>query len=249
MADSYWDPTGWRKESQHPTSFIPTTVQINNGSGEALGQTAITVDGAGGDATTEISIGDYIYASAQSSHNNENGWFAPLEMGKVTNVTADTITVADGILNTIANNYYIYKLNPHSGILRSPLKWTILYLDDADDGSTEFTSPRFDWLVDGDFSLVLNYEPFNRADLTMNGTCTINDVEIVGSVNGTNWAVLEDFTELDADGKVCSKVYDVDAKGVLPYMAIRTTGPSVDQGTHSDGGGILGIKVAIVPHQ
>ena len=248
MADSYWDPTGWRKESQHPTSFIPTTVQINNGSDEALGQIAITVDGAGGDATTEISTGDYIYASAKPDHNAEDGWFTPLEMGKVTNVAATEITVGDGILNTIADDYYIYKLNPHSGILRTPLKWTILYLDDVDDG-TEFTSPRFDWLVDSDFSLVLNYEAFNRADLTMNGSTTVNDVEIVGSVNGTNWAVLKDFGELDADGKVCSKVYDIDAQGVLPYMAIRTTGPSADQGTHSDGGGVLGIKVAIVPHQ
>ena len=45
MADSYFDKLGWKKELVNQTSFVGTTVQINNGSGEVAGQTVITVDG------------------------------------------------------------------------------------------------------------------------------------------------------------------------------------------------------------
>ena len=250
MADSYFDKLGWKKELVNQTSFVGTTVQINNGSNEVAGQTVITVDGGtDSDIRNDIAVGDVLYWHVNANNVGGSGeWFLPTLMGTVlTTDSATQFTLSSGLVAQADDDGYIYKLTTDSGRLSTPVRTIDLYLDDADDG-TVFYSPRFDWIVREDFSIAVNCMVVNKADLTLASSATLNDFEVVGSVNGTNWVKLEDFGELSINGACINKVYDIDAKGVLPYMALRTTGPSADQGAASDAGGILKIKIAVVPH-
>ena len=249
MAASYWSKTGWRKQLLEETGFKQAGVVQMNAT-EPMGETAMAMDGGtSSDIRNDIAVGDILYVHDKSGGGGTEGWFQPKLLGTVTALGGTTaLTIGGGIANTATNNDYVYILKDSSGVLATPLRTTELYLDDADDGSTYFYSKKFDWHVKEDFTLALNYAYGNRQDLTLVTDTALNNVEIVGSVNGSQWAILEDFGTCTIDGVVCAKVYDIDAKGILPYMAIRTTGTTTDQGTHSDASGILMIRVAVIPH-
>ena len=253
MADSYWAKTGWRKQSLEDTGFKQAgAVQLN--ANEPAGETAIVLDGgtdtgSGADIRNDINAGDVLYCSDTSGGGGASGWFQPKLMGKVASVDSATALTMEtgGLARAADNNDYVYILKDNSGVLATPIRTTELYLDDADDG-TYFYSKKFDWHVKEDFTLVLNYGYGNKEGLTLATDSNLNNVEVVGSINGASWAVLDDFGSCLIDGVACAKVYDIDAKGVMPYMAIRTTGTTNDQGTNSDSGGILMVRVAVVPH-
>ena len=254
MAASYWAKTGWRKQLLEDTGFKQAgAVQLN--ATEPAGETAIVLDGGtdtgdGADIRNDISAGDVLYCHDKSGGGNALGWFQPKLMGRVKSVdSATTLTMQDeGLARNADDDDFVYILQDNSGVLATPIRTTELYLDAADDGSTYFYSEKFDWHVKEDFTLVLNYGYGNKEGLTLATDSNLNNVEVVGSINGLNWAVLEDFESCLIDGVVCAKVFDIDAKGVMPYMAIRTTGTTTAQTTHSDSGGILKINVAVVPH-
>ena len=255
MADTYFDKLGWRSQSIEKLAFPWTGLQTTGST--AVGNTgSIEVDGnevAGSQyfvegATTAIdirnhfSVGDTIYSNAVRSKN------PPSLVGTITAFADSTHFTCGGDTQVaLANNDYIFKIHPNSGELRTPLRSTWLYLDDADDG-TYFYSKRFNWQVNEDFTILFNGLYGNRHDFTLVTDSNINNIEVVGSVNGNTWSLLKDFTELNVDGNAIAVVYDLDTYGVLPWMAIRTTGTTNAQSTHGDDGTPLKMSVVVVPH-
>ena len=96
------------------------------------------------------------------------------------------------------------------------------YFDLNNDQIANDTQP-FDWVVNADFTVVLNATKGNLEPV--DGTTL--DVSIIGSVDGTNYTELAAKTDClqDSDGTIDttirSFVYNYDSKGRMPYMAIR----------------------------
>ena len=110
------------------------------------------------------------------------------------------------------------------------------------DGIAQINTEPFDWSVDGDFTVALN--------VTL-GTITADagdvDVDIEGSVDGTNYVKMADLVTWNAGGGAAAEVvglgvYDYDVSGKLPYMRI-----AADCG--SDAGSVsVGVKIVVTPH-
>jgi hypothetical protein len=108
------------------------------------------------------------------------------------------------------------------------------------DGNTtaDYTKP-FDFVVDGDFTIVIN------ATAVATDNATTLDVTVQGSVNGSNYVDLASKTDVleDGDGTIQSvvkmAVYDYDAKGRMPFMRLGITAATPSNST---------IVIAIVPH-
>ena len=252
MAAGYWDKLGWRKQLVTlGHGLTSTSVQINNGSDEAAGQTVITVDGGtDSDIRNDISAGDIVYNNVSGGHTGANGeWFTPTLMGRVASTDSATQFTLDapGLKFQADNNDYIYVDSGKSGEIVTPVRTTSVWLDDVT--SVTGRSAKMDWAVKEDFTIVINAMVGNVSNLGLaGGSTTLNSVKVEGSINGNNWVELKDFGNISCDGVAIAKVYDIDANGVLPYMCISTAGPSAAQSTGSDAGGPVELKIAVVPH-
>ena len=108
----------------------------------------------------------------------------------------------------------------------------------------DYTDPiytkHFNWMVDGDFSVMLNAGNVTLADDPGNV-----DVDIEGSVDGTNYVKLLDGLTWDAgttETQIDHFVYDFDDGGRMPYMRIAFDCGSDNDNRH------LPIKVVVIPH-
>ena len=99
----------------------------------------------------------------------------------------------------------------------------------------------FDFPVNGDLTVAINA---TAGDFTGVSGATA-DVSVIGSVDGTNYVELADKTICvqDSDGTIDGAmkvfVYDYDAKGRLPYMALRI---QMNTGT------AFAFLVNVIPH-
>ena len=107
-----------------------------------------------------------------------------------------------------------------------------MWLIDGDDTETK----DFDWAVQGNFTLVLN-----SALQTISDPGNV-DVDVVGSVDGTNYVKLQDVVTWNAGtATVGHGVYDAATNGILPYMRIRLDGDNVDNSDKP-------IKINVIMH-
>lgn len=104
------------------------------------------------------------------------------------------------------------------------------------DGTTEVYTEPFDFPVRGDFSVVVNSGSVNINDSYSGSNCEIG---VQGSVDGTTYIDLDTATNKDFDTKPYLHVYDLDAKGKMPFMRVSLDG---------HGSGSEDIKVAIFHH-
>ena len=83
--------------------------------------------------------------------------------------------------------------------------------------TADFASLPFDWAVNGDFTVVVN-SAGNSADADPGAI----EVEIEGSVDGTNWTQLQDMGDFSpgTSAVVGTLVYDFDTYGKMPYMRV-----------------------------
>jgi hypothetical protein len=106
------------------------------------------------------------------------------------------------------------------------------------DGNTtdDYTKP-FDFVVEGDFTVVINATAVNT------DAATTVDVTVQGSVDGSNYVALTANIIQDSDGTidtlVKTAVYDYDANGRMPFMRIGITAATPSNST---------IVIAIIPH-
>ena len=105
---------------------------------------------------------------------------------------------------------------------------------DLASGSNADTEP-FDFPVFGDLSVIVNTGAVNITD-TYFGDVN-QKIQMMGSVDGTNYAILGEVTNKTFDTIPYLYLYDYDAKGKCPYMKIRLIGT---------GTGTETIKVAVI---
>ena len=109
-----------------------------------------------------------------------------------------------------------------------------MWLDDDAAIPTE----DFDWVINGDFTVVLNPTKRNITDTI--GTCSL---QVTGSVDGTNYfAMGAALGTTTVDNAVIAYVYDYDAKGRAPHMRLELT-PQTDVDNTA-----TPIKIAVIPH-
>lgn len=88
------------------------------------------------------------------------------------------------------------------------------------DGTSAITTNHFDFAINGDFTVVLN------GTLTELPADAGNvDVDVEGSMDGTNYVKLQDLVTWNAGGgsetdTVAMGVYDYDSNGRMPYMRL-----------------------------
>ncbi len=136
--------------------------------------------------------------------------------------------------NTIADNWG--KVGASSGglVYTCTMKWN----QPADDNNhDEICSPYFNWKVDSDFTIFVNY---NVVDTSTSATV---DLHIYGSMNGYNKVDMVTATTIsnaDFDGKMYKYLYDTSTNGIAPLMYVALD-PSADLGA-------VDIKVAVYPN-
>jgi hypothetical protein len=82
----------------------------------------------------------------------------------------------------------------------------------------------FNWPVTNDFTVVIN-----STLQTLDSDPGNVDVDVVGSVDGTNYVKMADVVTWDAGtATVGHGVYSFSSNGVMPYMRIRLDGNAVD---------------------
>jgi hypothetical protein len=95
------------------------------------------------------------------------------------------------------------------------------------DTDEDYTKP-FDFPILGDFMVTMN-----ASGIDIDATTTA-DVVVQGSVDGSNWVALAAVIA-DSDGSMdegqISKLYDIDTKGVLPYMRLAITQATPSEST------------------
>lgn len=112
----------------------------------------------------------------------------------------------------------------------------------VDGGRSILISEPFDWVVDHDFTIVVNVDATNHDD----GTGL--DVTVQGSGTGdadttAEWGALTTFSNCDEDAQTRFKVYDYDSNGRAPFMRLSCR-PSADVGRSS-----VPIRFFIIPHK
>jgi hypothetical protein len=78
--------------------------------------------------------------------------------------------------------------------------------------SDAVVSKPVSWAVDSDFTIVANYQ----ATASMGTTFK---VKVQGSPDGTSWIQL-DTSSAGGNGSVITHIYDLDTKGLMPYMRL-----------------------------
>tara|TARA_R110000824_G_scaffold1382_2_gene7023 strand:+ start:833 stop:1297 length:465 start_codon:yes stop_codon:yes gene_type:complete len=141
--------------------------------------------------------------------------------------------------NTDAGANSAGSLNPGDALIDNVVRREChMWLDDT----AAIYTDAFDWSVSGDFTVALNV---TKADITADAGDV--DVDIEGSVDGTNYVKMADLVTWNAGGGAQAEVvglgiYDYDASGRMPYMRI-----AADCG--SDAGSVsVGVKIVVTPH-
>ena len=106
-----------------------------------------------------------------------------------------------------------------------------------DSNHDEICSPYFNWTVDSDFTVFVNYKAVD--------TSTAHDVvlHIYGSVDRTNkgdMMTAVTIANANFDGKVYKYFYDTSTNGIAPYMYVALD-PAGDIGA-------VDIDVAVMPN-
>tara|TARA_Y100001963_G_C6540948_1_gene335491 strand:+ start:64 stop:534 length:471 start_codon:yes stop_codon:yes gene_type:complete len=91
------------------------------------------------------------------------------------------------------------------------------------DGTDKIVTNHMDWNIDGDFTVTLNG---TVNDITADAGNV--DVDVEGSLDGTNYVKLADLVTWDAGGGAATEavghaVYDYDTNGRMPYMRLAFT--------------------------
>lgn len=108
------------------------------------------------------------------------------------------------------------------------------------DGTSEIDTYDMDFPIATDLTIVLNG---TLEDIDADAGDV--DVDMIGSVDGTNYFKMADLVTWNAGGGAQAEVvgyavYDVDANGCLPYMKIRCT-------PGGDANGTKGLKINVFP--
>jgi len=99
------------------------------------------------------------------------------------------------------------------------------------DGTSKIATNHMDWNIDGDFTVTLN----GTLNTIVDDADSV-DVDLEGSLDGTNYVKLQDLVGWNAGGDsggtghaeiVGHAVYDYDTNGRLPYMRVAVT-PGAD---------------------
>ena len=131
-------------------------------------------------------------------------------LGSNTNSTINTDSEAEANIDVTSNG----------GINTQVRHECHMWLIDGADTETA----DFNWAVTGDFTIVLN-----SAKQTLDSDPGNIDVDVVGSVDGTNYVKMQDIVLWDAGtSTVGHGVYVFGTYGVMPYMRIRLDGGAVD---------------------
>ena len=140
--------------------------------------------------------------------------------------------------NTNAGSNTDGSINPGDTALNKTMRHECqVWLDDTDKIVTE----DFDFPINGDFTVVLN-----ATKHTVAADAGDVDVDIEGSVDGTNYVKLADLVTWNAGGGaqalvVGHGIYDYDSNGRMPYMRVALTCGS-DAGNAANG-----TKIAVIP--
>ena len=88
----------------------------------------------------------------------------------------------------------------------------------------KLSTPNFNWAVMGDFTVTItthDYDPGEAEDGDSEGSEKHIDIDIMGSVDGTNYVELDGKDDIIVDTKKAGAyVYDFDSKGLMPHMRI-----------------------------
>ena len=112
------------------------------------------------------------------------------------------------------------------------------------DGTAAITTNHFDFPVTGDLTITLNG---TLNDITADSADI--DVDMEGSIDGTNYTKLQDLVTWDAGGGAAAEavgmaVYDYASNGRLPYMRLSLT-PGGDANCTT---AAANIKLTVVLH-
>lgn len=134
-------------------------------------------------------------------------------LGSNTNSTINTDSAAEGNVSVAQT------ATGASGINAQVRHECHVWLIDGDDTYTK----SFNWAIDTDFTVVVN-----SAKQTISDPGNV-DVDIEGSVDGTNYVKMADLMTWDAGtATVGQGVYDYEASGRMPFMRIVLDGNAVD---------------------
>jgi len=112
----------------------------------------------------------------------------------------------------------------------------------VDEGTTAIETPHFDWVVDTDFTIVVNVDGTNHSD--GDGLDILVQGSGTGSSTAVEWGTMATFSNVDEDNQVQFEVYDFDTNGRAPFMRLKCT-PS---NSISGGSGTAAIRIMIIPH-
>ena len=94
----------------------------------------------------------------------------------------------------------------------------------------------FDFGVFGDLSIVVNTMAVNINNAYVGDAN--QKIQVMGSCDGTNYAILDEVTNKTFDTIPYLHLYDYDEKGKCPFMKVRLIG--IGTGTET-------IKIAVIP--
>jgi hypothetical protein len=143
-------------------------------------------------------------------------------LGSNTNSAVDTNA---GAANNEANVSVVQSATGASGINAQVRHECHMWMDDT----AAITTKPFDWAINSDFTVVVN-----SANATLeSGDAGNADVDIEGSIDGTNYVKMADLVTWDigagSSSTVGHGIYDFETYGRMPYMRISLTpGSDVD---------------------
>ena len=124
--------------------------------------------------------------------------------------------------------------NPSEGLLSTrPRHECHMWLDDT---SAIYTKD-FNFPVNGDLTIT-----FNATKLALAGTIGTCTAQVMGSVDGTNYVELKALGTTSFDTAVVTYVYDYDAEGRMPHMALAVTPNNGDDRSATP------VKIVVTPH-
>ena len=159
-----------------------------------------------------------------------------VRIGSNTNSTLDSSALIADNSNTIINSGLE---NPAPGTAGEMRRECHVWMDEnGDTGGNASQTANFDWVVKGDFTVTIN-----AALKTLDADPGNVDVDVYGSVDGTNYTKMADLITWTAGtATMAVAVYDYDGSGVMPYMRLEFS-----QTNDVDNSGTP-IKVVVNPH-